>query len=249
MFGVLDIIERLPFELQARLEADPFFADIPVLVAEDWKVKAAIARKQALFTEKGGKRGAAVIILPMIGEDIYPNLAFGPLTLQPAFQVIEHGELNNDPKGTRKSARRIARRIVCVVKPLSLGGLVTEFVAGKPLIDSVDLEAELGALVSALQVNFQTIEADAEELCQVAAPQFSTYPAETPKVQITCATEGATIWYSLNEEYPAPGRDGAIAYTAPIDVPVSGLTIRACAFKAGMIDSAVPRGTISVDGN
>ena len=37
--GALDVIDRLPFELQARLEADEFFADIPVIGPPEELVK------------------------------------------------------------------------------------------------------------------------------------------------------------------------------------------------------------------
>ena len=245
MIQSLDVIDRLPFELQAALEADPFFVDIPVVVAEAGNVRVEMERKQALVTSKSGKRGAAVIVLQIIGDDEVAEVAFGPMLLRPAFQVIENVELNNDAKGTKKSHRRIARRIVQVIKPLGLLGLTTDFTPDKPCIEPVNLEPDLGALVKGSQVNFKTFEADTEELSQVATPQVTAYPDTTPKFQILCATAGAEIWWSADDSFPAPGRAGAQVYTSPADIPEAGLTVRAAAYKEGMVGSRVNRVSVS----
>ena len=243
----LDVIDRLPSELQAALEADSFFDDIPVIVAEAGNVKLEVERKQGVITRKSGKRGAAVIVLQIVGDDEYPEQAFGPLTLRPAFQVLENVELNNDANGTRKSHRRIARRIVQVIKPLGLVGMTTEFTPDKPCIEPVDLEPELGPQVKASQVNFKTFESDSEVVTQVAMPVFGAYADTTPKFQITCATEGAAICYATDDSFPAPGRDGVTLYTGPIDIPEGGLTVRAAAYKAGMVGSQVNRASLAVE--
>jgi hypothetical protein len=242
----LDVIDRLPSELQAALEADPFFADIPVIVSDAGNVKAELARKQAIATTKSGRRGAAVIVLQIEAEDEYPEQGFGPLTLRPAFQVIENVEWNHDTNGTKKSHRRIARKIVQIIKPLALIGVVTEFVPDKPCIEAVDLEPELGPLIKASQVNFRTFESDSEVVSQVATPQFAAYPDSTPKFQMTCATAGAAVWWSSDDSFPAPGRAGSALYAAPIGIPAAGITVRAAAYKTGMVGSQVNRALIEV---
>jgi hypothetical protein len=238
----LDAIDQIALELQARLEADPFFADIPVIVAEEGNIALELERKQALVTEKGGKIGAAVIILQFVADDTYENLATGPMLLRPAFQVLENLELNRGPQGTGKTARRIAWKVRSVIKPLALGGLTTEFVPDKPCIEPVNVE---GTLVRAYQVNFTCYEAGDPESV-VGTPEVALVAdAETPQVALTCATEGAEIWYSVTDTFPAPGRAGAIMYPGPIDVPAEGLTIRVCGYKAGMIASLVARYHVS----
>jgi len=245
--GTLDVIDRLPFELQARLEADEFFADIPVVVAEAGNIGLEIERKQAVMKVKSGKWGVAVIVLQVIGDDEFPNVTFGPMVLRPAFQVVELVGQNASASGTGKSARRIARRVRDVVKSLALVGMTTEFVPDKPCIEPVDLEADLGKIVRAYQVNFTTYEADNEELSQVAVPSFTAFPDATPKFQILCATAGAEIWYSLDDSFPAAGRSGSVIYSGPIDIPAGGLTVRACAYKTGSVASQVNRAAITVD--
>lgn len=240
MINAVDIIDRLPYELQARLEEDDFFSDVPVVVAEEGNVEAEMKRRQAVVTAKCGKRGVAVIVLQVVADDDFPNLAFGPMTLYPSIQVIENLELNRDANGTKKSARKIARRIRDVIKCMGLVGMVKNMQADKPAIEPVNLGEELGKLVRAYQVNFKCLEVSTQDLSFVAIPQFvSMGPAA--QFAITCATPQAAIYYTLDDSFPRPSNGQA--YAAAIDVPAGGLTVRACAYKAGMVASWVNRAT------
>lgn len=77
---------------------------------------------------------------------------------------------------------------------------------------------------------------------QVAAPQFSpesgTYSLEK-QVEISCATEGATIRYTLDDSEP---NSGSAIYSEPIPVS-SDLIIKAKAYKKGWTASPVVSAT------
>jgi hypothetical protein len=242
--GVLDVIERLPEELAARLEADEYFVDIPVVVAEEGDIQATIAKKTAIVQGKSGRRGVVVIVLPLVADDEYPNVAFGSMTLRPAFQVVENVSMNNDPAGTGKSARQVARRIRDVIKPLALLGLCTEMVPDKPCIEPLNLEGEIGRSTRAYQVNFMTYEADSEEVNQVAMPQPESGGGDTPSFAIACDTAGAEIYYTTDDSFPAAGRAGSSLYAAPVAIPAEGLTVRIAGYKSGWIASQVWRGRV-----
>jgi hypothetical protein len=243
----LDVINRLPFELAERLESDPYFADIVIVVAEEGNIAAQIDQKLAALTLKGGKRGMAVVVLPLVGDDEFPNVTFSPMTLRPAFMVAELLELNRDKKGTGKSARQVARQVVTVIKSCCLLGLTTEFVPEKPCIEPADLGEKFAATYKAYQVNFYTYEADNEENEQVATPQFAAAESDTPKLSITCATADAEIWFTLDDSYPRPGNVKAAIYSGPIDIPDSGLLVRAGAYKTGCVGSQINRKNIGVN--
>jgi hypothetical protein len=243
MIETLDIIDRLPFELQARLEGDDFFSDIPVVVAEEGNIKLELGRKQAVITAKSGHRGVAVVVLQVVADDDFPNLQFGPMTVFPAFQVIENVELNRGANGTQKSARKVARRIRDVIKCAGMIGLVKNMQADKPAIEPVDLGAELGDQVKGYQVNFKCLEASAQDLAQVAIPQFAPVQGQA-QFTITCETAGASIYYTVDDSYPTRA---AALYAGPVGIPEAGLTVRACGYKAGMVASWVNRGTISLE--
>lgn len=241
----LDAIDRLPFELQARLEADSFFADVPVIVAEEGNIELEMARKQAVVTQKGGKLGVAVIVLQVVADDLYDNVVFGPMVLRPALQVVENLELNRGPNGTGKSARRIARMIRDVIKPLALDGITTEFQPDKPCIEPVDLK-DLGEMLRAYQVNFLVYEAEAQGEQASRPDVIAIAGGSEPQFGLMCITEGAEVWYSLDDSFPAPGRAGSAVYSAAVSIPDGGLTVRAAAYKEGMVASQVIRARVEV---
>lgn len=248
MINAIDVIDRLPYELQAALECDPFFADIPVVVAEKGNIKLEMEKKAAVITKKGGKRGVAVIILQMVADDTYPELSFGAMRLNPAFQIIESVELNNDESGTGKSARKVARRIRDVIKPLRLVGLTTDFVAEQNCIEAITIADDMAKKLVAYQVNFYTFENDSERISQVSMPQYSLVNGQ---LQLTSGTDGADIYYTTDDTFP--GSPDIIAgstaklFSGPIDVPAGGFTVRAAAFLEGYIASQVNRAAVFPD--
>jgi hypothetical protein len=151
------------------------------------------------------------------------------MQLLPAFQVVEIPTQNKSSTGTKKSARRVARKIRDIIKPLYLAGLCTEFVFGRDCIAPLKLPLEN---TIAYEVNCHTYEADTQPISQVAAPMFSL--SENTNVAITCATVGAQIWYTTDDSFPAPPDkvDGSNAqlYSNPIPIPREGVMIRAAAF-------------------
>ena len=247
----LDIIDRLPFELAARLETDPFFADIPVVVAEAGNIQLEMERKSAVTTEKSGRHGVAVIVLQIVADDPFKNLLFAPMQLNPAFQVVENVELNNDENGTKKSHRKVARRIRDVIKNCVFAGLVQDMKAGSPCIEPVDL-SDLGKTIKASQVNFECLEVLGETQTLVAMPQFSRPADGTPQFEIACATADAAIWYTLDDTFPYNGDadtfPGSTAqrYTGPISIPAAGFIVRAGAYldAPGAVASGINRATI-----
>lgn len=247
MINTIDIIERLPLEHAARLEADEYFCDVAVVVADIGNVKREIQTKQASQTTKSKKRGVAVIVLPVVADDDFPNLSFGPMTLRPAFQVVENVELNNDANGTKKPARQVARRVHDVIKGGGLVGLVTSLKAGKPAIFPVPAHESLGSNIVLYQVNFECLEAGTQNQQLVAMPQFAGIAGPPQQFSITCTTLGAVIYYTLDDSYPRKDNPNAHVYTNPINIPPAGLTVRACAYARGSIASWVARETITLE--
>ncbi|MGA2178782.1 MAG: chitobiase/beta-hexosaminidase C-terminal domain-containing protein [Verrucomicrobiota bacterium] len=241
--NLLDVIDRLPTEDAARLASDPFFSDIPVIVADKGNVSAEVARAQGIVTMKSGKRGVCVVVLQLVGDDLNPNIPFGPMRLYPAFQVIEQVEMNNDKNGTKKSARRVARQIVKLIKTLRLVGVANSQTPDKPCIEPIRFKDADEKLIG-YQVNFYCDESDSETVLKVANPVFAPRGGASATVTLTCATAGAAIWYTTDDTPPDPGvLPGSTAhlYASPITVPPAGVTIRACAYLAGSVASDVER--------
>lgn len=249
--NVTQILDQLPFRLQARLQSDPFFANIPIVVAEKGNVAAEFQRQQAVITEACGKRGIAVIVLQIIADDIYDGLPAGPMKLKPAFQIVENVELNNDASGTGLSVRMVARQIVLNLKLAAFGGMVQNLKCAKPCIEPVDIK-ELGERCVSEQVNFECQEASPQQINYCQAPACAQVPS-TLTVAITTGTAGAAIWYTTDDSYPYPGGNqqfpGSTAqlYSAPIALQLNvPQIINACVYLPGYIASSVLRWTVTL---
>lgn len=245
----LDIIDQLPYELAARLECDPFFDDIPIVVFEAGDVSHELQQKQGIIKGKSGKYGAAVFVLQIVAEDPFKNIQFSPMQLFPAFQTVENVELNKGKSGTGKSHRRIARRIRDVIKNCVFAGLVQDMKAAKPCIEPVDL-SDLGPTIKGSQVNFDCLEVSGETQTLVQMPVYSG--DGTRYLVLTCPTPGAEIWFTVDGSYPYWGdkdkfpKSTAELYTGPIALEVGATVVRACAYldEPGAVASGINNKTI-----
>jgi hypothetical protein len=81
---------------------------------------------------------------------------------------------------------------------------------------------------------------------QAATPTFSPPPGEYMEAQmvaLTCATEGATIYYTIDDSGPSPG--STRTYSGPIRV-FTTTTIRAIAIANGYASSGTATGTYTI---
>lgn len=238
------ILDRLPFELAAALISDPWFNDIPVIVAVKGNIKREAARAQAVVTKRSGKRGVAVIVLQITGSMIYQGVPGGPMRLRPAFQVIEDVELNNDANGVKKSARQVCRKMVDMFNtPFTLVGIAQGFNAADNSIEPVEIKDAPDTVVSE-QLNITCEEHITDIISFCLPPVVSVVPGSNPPlIQIECATPGAQIWYTSDFSYPYPGtpdtgfpESNAMLYAGPfaaaLDAPYK---IRAAAYAPGSL--------------
>jgi len=255
-----DIIENLPALLAARLEADPFFHDIPVVVADKGNVRVQMEAKAAVAMEKSGKRGAAVIVLQLEADDILESQPGGPLLLKPKFQTLENVELNDDEDGTGKSHRKIARRIILIMKATLFDGLVDSIKCDKPCLIPTDLTDIAPNLVGS-QVNFTAQEFSGQQIRWCLPPAIATVPGSNPpQFTITSPTPGAEVWYVTGPlcagNFPWPGgpdvfpASKALKYCEPIPLALNTPVMICCAaYLPGSIASAVKEYTVLITSN
>lgn len=247
--NVIDILDRLPFELAARLESDPFFADIPVIVAVKGNISRQLEVKQAVITEKLGRRGVAVIVLQVVADDVYEGVPAAPMKLRPSFQVMENVELNYDGQGTKKSARKISRQIVQNMKIASLQGLVQSLKCARPAIEPVNA-ADLADTMVCEQVNFECLEFSDQQI-NFCLPPVLAQVGTTNTFTLATGTGGAAIWFTVDGSYPYPGDQDSfpgstsVQYTDAIALtPGTPVQVRACAYLDGYIPSSVTSQTV-----
>ena len=78
-------------------------------------------------------------------------------------------------------------------------------------------------------------------ITQVATPTIQDNGSNA--ISITCATDGATIYYTTDGSTPTTSSS---VYTSPLTEGVSGVTIKAIAVKENMINSAVGSGSVTL---
>ena len=93
----------------------------------------------------------------------------------------------------------------------------------------------------ATHAGYLTSEVATQPITQVATPTIQDNGSNA--ISITCATEGATIYYTTDGSTPTTS---STEYTGPLTEGVSGVTIKAIAVKENMITSAVGSGTVTL---
>ena len=76
----------------------------------------------------------------------------------------------------------------------------------------------------------------------VFTPAEGTYTG-AQEVTITCATEGATIYYTTDETDPT---QESTLYSSPVSITTTGTTLKAIAVKDGLVDSNVASATYTI---
>ena len=98
---------------------------------------------------------------------------------------------------------------------------------------TIDNAATIKAI--AVHTGFLTSQVAQLSIEQVATPT-STYNQENGSITLSCATEGATFYYTLNGN--APTRNSTL-YSGPLTAGISGKTIKVLAVKDNMLNSEV----------
>lgn len=222
-------------DIYQRILADEFLAQVPVLKRDTGDIQADIADSLNTLNARSGKAGACIIILQPLADPGEGEVAGGLLRVDFTFLVLEEPITNRAGGGTALHALTIARRLVGILHLYHPRGIIGVLSMQKPAI----VPTETGAPVS-FEVRFEAQEEYFGETLKVATPVLNPRSGAVPQaVTITCATAGAAIYYTLDGSHPYQGNPEAELYTgAPVNVAVAG-TLRAGAFKTGLIASDV----------
>jgi hypothetical protein len=232
-----DALELDQEDIGGRLSADPYFADITVLVQRKGVTENDIEAALSVINEKIGKIGAiAIIIMPELQPDSgqTPGARYFVRT---TVQVIEQPLFNLGDTGTGKSAEQIAERIRQVLHFFSTGrGNVYTFDGMQPIA------VEEGKI--SYGVAFRRVGGDSA-IIKVADVEITATGAAAPAtVTLACATAGAAIWYTTDGSFPSSANATATQYTVPF-AQATAATIRAAAEKSGLQQSNVRQLTLT----
>lgn len=224
-------------DMAARLNADEWFVDVNVLTERKADILAAIEKSIGPMKAKGGKSGTCVVVMSPVASDEAGDIPLACLQPIMTVRVLENPLINNSGVGTKKEALSTAKRVVMLFKHFSIQGVCTALIPDKPTIVPV---ADPVASV-AYEVRFKTRDDSPDSAPKVAGVKIVNASGE---VTLTCATEGAAIYYTTDESYPWSGNDEATLYSAPFSV-TTPLTVRAGAYKAGSFASNISSSVFS----
>ena len=235
--------EQLQRDIEARINADPLFADIVVVRVEPGDSSQTIKEKLAVGTVKAGKRGAGLLVLPIDEAiDEFPDVPAGICTWSVAVLAVTLPELNNQATGAGKSARRLARAVFENLKLTTFQGVAENLIADTPALLTINAANE--PKLRMVQVNLLARESNDAPVTKVAPPIFTpVHGGSAATVTIACATAGSSIYYSTDGSVPWSG--AGTLYAGAINVPAQGITLRAAAYKTGLAASNVMRTDIT----
>jgi hypothetical protein len=235
----MDALRQLQEDVAYKLKAETRFADVPVFIdrprsaQEALQMQSAIDKALAGMTKQNNKAGLACRVFMPEAECPSPNIPGPLLEVVLTVQVIEKPMFNEGPNGTGISAEQCALNIVSSLQHWTRGNAA--LYCDRRALRVVPDE---GSIILDVVIRTQF---GVPGYAFVAAPVIAE--GET-LLTLTCATEGAAIYYTTNGSTPAPGNAAATLYTAPFEPPASGV-VRVCAFKASFHASRISELVIS----
>jgi len=216
-----DILERLQADVFAVLKRTPSLALVNVLSDNEGDLENRVIRALQTLDDPQGKLGLAVaVMLPeVVSAD--KNLPGPPLNVQIEIQCIEQVMFNRDvAQGTLIRSSQAAMRVMGALHLHCLGD--TELYADKDPLKPIKVKAGYVSHVVTMMVRAAGLVVGTKPLGVSAAVVDDKYV-------LTCGTAGATIYYTTDGSYPAPGAGGSLGYTAPL-VLAAGTRVRCAAY-------------------
>lgn len=213
-------------DLGFKLNSESFFANINVQLERKELYSSEVALATVWQTVKGGASGVGIVVA-MAEINIEDAEAPGPelLCLQ-KFSVLEEPNINQTAgTGTQIFAEDIGVYLIRLLNGYALAQDITLWAQGRAMVPNRDYPGVRGVDVQ-LQYRF--------------TPNFLAPCATVPisfdagQCMLTCATEGATIYYTTDGTFPGAANAAAQIYTVPFNI-ASGKQVRAAAYQPGTL--------------
>jgi len=251
-------LQQLQLDIAAHLTADALFQYVRVVVARPRAAEDAVLIEQTInealgglrkyiartagqsdvqweaACEADGKAGLLVIVMMSEGEVPSPNGPGPALELVQVLRVIENPMINEGTDGTGLTVEEVATNVLSALHHWTNDGRQSLYPA-KTALKEVNLANGIGYDVSfkrLLQITPRTA---------VARPVLAI---ADPSMTITCATSGASIYYTTDGSFPSP-LSGTL-YSGAVDIGSldAGTVIRAAAFKSPLRGSDCARAEV-----
>jgi|SRR5581483_6745855 len=204
-------------QLRALIEADPYFADIPVITERLKDIQARIDKAVGL-----GAGLCLVLVTPAVGGVLsnVPGANFSDIRI--VGRVLENVSRNT----TGKEALDVAIYTAALWSQLRPDALSSALRPNEPAISLGNDPKFLS-----YDVNFLTEGGTRIEIPKLDAP---TIDASNPSAVVLASSQpGAAVFYTLDKSSPVPRNPAAQLYLAPFDATTPGTKIRTRAWLAG----------------
>lgn len=231
---------QLQTDAEARLIADPYFADVAIILQRKGVTEKEIQQRLSVRNARSGKIGACVLVLIPGADVVDPNLPGPRLGLVQSFVVLVHPTINDGDLGTGKDPEDIAEKLLQLFHHARLSGGAVLTGGANAIVPNDSFDGLIGQ-----QVNLNTFGGPAAP-SKVGTPTIAADNSNTSPCTVTmaCGTVGAVIWYTTDGSYPSSENPLALVYSAPFTQP-TGATIRAAAQLSGSQQSDVAQLTIA----
>lgn len=223
-------IAKLQQDIGAKLNAEAFFATINVQLERKELYSSELAMAAIWQTPTGGKQGVGVVVA-MPDLNIEDAEAPGPeLVCTQTLTVLEEPNVNQNPgTGTLIFAEDIGIYLIRLLHQFGLSQDITLYGRGRVMTPNRQHEGIRGVDVE-FEYRFTP-----DELTKCATVPISFAEGQCT---LTCATAGASIYYTVDGSFPGPGAQTAVVYQGPF-AAASGTQIRAAAYAPGLAGSDV----------
>jgi hypothetical protein len=201
--------------------ADPFFANIPVLVEQPRDVGFELLRS----TAAAGTYAVVRVPLASVVAPTAPGPYFDPVEI--AVRVCENVPVSAGPHALEVAETALA--LLHLYRPTTVNEVITAAPNALKAITAPD--------VVAYEIQVRTQAGAGYAVPQLSAPGVTAAGSASPQVVgLSSAQAGAAIFYTLDGSQPAPRGATSILYTGPFTISAPGL-LRARAWLAGFVAS------------
>jgi hypothetical protein len=231
-------IALLQEDIAFKLNAEGFFANINVQLERKELYSSEVAVATLWETVKGGASGVGVMVLM---PDVNVQAPDGPLEfvcLQ-KLTVLEEPNINQTAgTGTQIFAEDIGAYVLQLLHEFGLAQNITLFAEGTAMVPNREYKDVRGVDLK-LHYKFTPAQLNRSATCPISFVPIGENPG-FDTCTITCATEGATIYYTLDGTMPVESNGAALVYSEPFSI-ASGTQVRAASAypSGGYVGSSV----------
>lgn len=206
----------------------------PRAVSEAAGIVSNLDKVLAGTSERNGKRGVACIVGMPVCDGVKANVRRLRGRMLIAIDVIETIVHNN----TGADCETHAWTVAGILQHMS-------FAPFAPLVAEPQMMTPRPEAVLNKQVIYRiemSVDISGDERPKVATPEIATLGDQ---ITLSCATDGAALWWTLDGGYPGPGGQANL-YTGPISVEPGQHTLRVAAHLSGYVASDAMAAAITI---